>query len=79
MRSAIPLIAEARKAAGLPRVIVDLEPNCPEKRGMKAPQPNNFPDGVVPHKPDNPNFKEVEAMGGTVLASNKPRAGMTPE
>ena len=69
MRSAVPMIAKARAAAGLPPPVVDLHPNYPDSRG--------FPRGdgsVLCFAPENPSFSEIEEMGGVVCASSAPRA-----
>lgn len=69
MRTAVPMVSEARKAAGLPPLVVDLHPDCPEAVGFSTP------DGSVRRMaPENPSFAEVEAMGGSVIASKEPRA-----
>ena len=66
LRSAVPLIAEARKAAKLPPPKVDLHPDCPECRGLK------FPTGKIGTiQPPDPTFEELTSLGGTVVASNK--------
>ena len=66
LRSAVPLVAEARKAARLPPPVVDLHPSNPEVRGIQ------FPNGkIAPMEPREPTFDEFKSMGGEVAASSE--------
>ena len=66
LRSAVPLVAEARKAAGLPPPVVDLHEANPEVRGIQ------FPNGkIATMEPREPTFDEFKSMGGEVAASSE--------
>eukprot|EP00930_Biecheleria_cincta_P100980 TRINITY_DN92604_c0_g1_i1.p1 TRINITY_DN92604_c0_g1~~TRINITY_DN92604_c0_g1_i1.p1 ORF type:complete len:359 (-),score=57.20 TRINITY_DN92604_c0_g1_i1:38-1114(-) len=60
-RSAVPLIAEARKKAGSPQVCIDLSPDRPASRGMRMPEGSMFP-----MQPENPSFQELQSTGARV-------------
>ena len=69
LRSAVPLVAEARKAAGLSPPVVDLHPANPEMRGIQLPNGK-----IAPSVPRDPTFDEIRSMGGDVVASSSAHA-----
>jgi len=62
-RLAVPLIAQARSAANLPPLTVDLHPDYPQSCGIKTTT-----GGILPMMPKNLTFDEIKSMGGLVLA-----------
>ena len=69
LRAAVPLVAEARKAAGLSPPVVDLHPANPEMRGVQLPNGK-----IAPSVPRDPTFDEIRSMGGEVVASSSAHA-----
>lgn len=57
----VAAIADARAAAGLAPVIVDLHPDRPDQRGVEA-----LP-GVLITLPPEPTFEDLQAAGGEVV------------
>ena len=57
----VAAIADARAAAGLAPVVVDLHPDRPDQRGVEA-----LP-GVLITLPQEPTFEELRAAGGDVV------------
>jgi 7,8-dihydropterin-6-yl-methyl-4-(beta-D-ribofuranosyl)aminobenzene 5'-phosphate synthase len=57
----VAAIADARRRAGRPAVIVDLHPDRPDQRGVLLPA------GVMAMLPAEPTFEAVAAAGGDVV------------
>jgi 7,8-dihydropterin-6-yl-methyl-4-(beta-D-ribofuranosyl)aminobenzene 5'-phosphate synthase len=57
----VAAIAEARDAAGLPPVVVDVHPDRPDQRGTLTPL------DVFAMLPPEPSFEAIEAAGGDVV------------
>jgi 7,8-dihydropterin-6-yl-methyl-4-(beta-D-ribofuranosyl)aminobenzene 5'-phosphate synthase len=57
----VAAIADARRRAGRPTVVVDLHPDRPDQRGVLLPA------GVMAMLPAEPTFEAVAAAGGAVV------------
>jgi 7,8-dihydropterin-6-yl-methyl-4-(beta-D-ribofuranosyl)aminobenzene 5'-phosphate synthase len=64
----VAAVAEARAAAGLPAPIVDLHPDRPDQRGIRAPS------GTYVLLPPEPTFDELAAAGGDIERHPDPHA-----
>ena len=62
----IEAITNARRAAGLPDLIVDLHPDRPDQRGVLGPT------GVIGLLPPEPTFDEITAAGGVIELYDEP-------
>ncbi len=57
----VAAITEARTAAGLPPLLVDVHPDRPDQRGMLTPL------GKFAMLPEEPTFEAIEAAGGQIV------------
>jgi 7,8-dihydropterin-6-yl-methyl-4-(beta-D-ribofuranosyl)aminobenzene 5'-phosphate synthase len=66
--TAIGAIADARSAAGLAPLIVDLHPDRPDQRGVQ------LPTGAFALLPPEPTIEELELAGGQVVLNDQPHS-----
>lgn len=62
----IAAISEARSAAGLAQLIVDLHPDRPDQRGIM------MPSGVMAMLPQEPTFNDIARAGGEIVTRDDP-------